>query len=117
MILDIAAAACLILGALLCLAAGIGLLRFPDVLSRAHSATKPQVLGLLLILIAVALRLRNIADLPTLGLIAIFQMATAPVAAHMLGRAAYRTKALLPDRLMVDELAGREHALKDSQRP
>ncbi|HLT11256.1 MAG TPA: hypothetical protein VK028_10675 [Micromonosporaceae bacterium] len=48
---------------------------------------------------------------------AIFQMATAPVAAHMLGRAAYRTKALLPDRLMVDELAGREHALKDSQRP
>lgn len=117
MILDIVAAACLIVGALLCVAAGIGLLRFPDVLSRAHTATKPQVLGLVLILIALALRLRSIADLPTLALIVIFQMATAPVAAHMLGRAAYRTKAFHPDRLIVDELAGREGTVGESHRP
>ncbi|HEX5200436.1 MAG TPA: monovalent cation/H(+) antiporter subunit G, partial [Actinoplanes sp.] len=46
---DILAGACLVSGALLSLAAGVGLLRFPDLLSRMHAATKPQVLGLLLI--------------------------------------------------------------------
>ena len=38
-------------GALLGLAAGIGVLRFPDALSRMHAATKPQVLGVLLLLL------------------------------------------------------------------
>ena len=47
---DTGAAICLSLGALLTLIAAVGILRFPDVLTRMHSATKPQVLGLLLIL-------------------------------------------------------------------
>ena len=47
MVLDTVAGVCLIAGALLCLAAGIALVRFPDVLSRMHAAAKPQVLGLL----------------------------------------------------------------------
>ena len=49
---DVLAGACLISGALLSLAAGVGLLRFPDLLSRMHAATKPQVLGLFLLLAA-----------------------------------------------------------------
>ena len=40
--------AILLLGAALCLVAGIGLLRFPDLLTRMHAGTKPQVLGVLL---------------------------------------------------------------------
>ena len=56
---DAAAAACLVLGALLTLIAGIGILRFPDVLTRMHSATKPQVLGLLVIVLGLGLRLRD----------------------------------------------------------
>ena len=47
-IADVIAGACLLAGAFLCLTAGVGLLRFPDVLSRMHAGTKPQVLGVLL---------------------------------------------------------------------
>ena len=43
-VLDVVALACLLAGALLCLTAGLGLVRFPDVLSRMHAGTKPQVL-------------------------------------------------------------------------
>jgi multicomponent Na+:H+ antiporter subunit G len=102
---DALAGACLISGALLSLAAGVGLLRFPDLLSRMHAATKPQVLGLLLILTGAALRLQNTIDITTLILVGIFQLATAPVAAHMVGRAVYRTRQVRTDLLVVDELA------------
>jgi len=100
-------AAFLLAGALLGLAAGIGVLRFPDVLDRMHAATKPQVLGVLLVLAGVALRLRTPADLGLIGLVAVFQLATAPVAAQMIGRAAYRSGRVDRDLLVADELAGR----------
>ncbi|MFR9775460.1 monovalent cation/H(+) antiporter subunit G [Micromonospora sp. MS34] len=100
-------AACLVAGGLLSLAAGIGVLRFPDVLARMHAATKPQVLGVLLLLLGLALRLRSPADLGMIGLVALFQLATAPVAAQMIGRAAYRSGRTDPDLLDTDELAGR----------
>ena len=57
-VLDVVAGACLVAGALLAFAAGVGLLRFRDVLARTHTAAKPQVLGLLLILIGAGIRLR-----------------------------------------------------------
>ena len=101
---DVLAGACLISGALLSLVAGVGLLRFPDLLSRMHAATKPQVLGLLLILAGTALRLQNTIDITTLVLVGIFQLVTAPVAAHMVGRAGYRTGKVNSEALVVDEL-------------
>ncbi|MEU2612058.1 monovalent cation/H(+) antiporter subunit G [Micromonospora sp. NPDC007271] len=100
-------AACLLAGALLSLAAGIGVLRFPDALGRMHAATKPQVLGVLLLLLGLALRLRTAADLGMIALVGIFQLATAPVAAQMIGRAAYRSGRIDRDLLDADELAGR----------
>jgi multicomponent Na+:H+ antiporter subunit G len=102
---DVVAGFCLVSGAVLSLAAGVGLLRFPDLLSRMHSATKPQVLGLLLILTGAALRLHNMIDVTTLVLVGVFQLATAPVSAHMVGRAVYRTGRVRRDLLVVDELA------------
>ncbi len=53
-IADGIAAVLLVLGAALSTVAGIGLFRFPDQLSRMHAGTKPQVLGLLLVLVALA---------------------------------------------------------------
>ncbi|MET8529739.1 monovalent cation/H(+) antiporter subunit G [Micromonospora sp. NPDC005172] len=104
-IADWLGAACLVGGALLALAAGIGVLRFPDALSRMHAATKPQVLGLLLLLLGIALRLRSPADLGMILLVGVFQLATAPVAAQMIGRAAYRSGRLDRGLLDADELA------------
>ncbi len=103
-VIDALAAACLLSGAVLSLAAGLGLLRFPDLLARMHSATKPQVLGLLLILVGTALRLGNVVDITTLALVGAFQLAVSPVAAHMVGRAAYRTGQFRRDLLVTDEL-------------
>ncbi|MDE9364262.1 monovalent cation/H(+) antiporter subunit G [Luteipulveratus sp. YIM 133132] len=87
---------CLLAGALLCLSASIGLLRFPDLLTRMHAGTKPQVLGVLLVLIGVGLRLRSGLDVGMLVLIGAFQLLTIPVSGHMIGRAAYRTGAVEP---------------------
>lgn len=117
MILDLAAAVCLVAGALLSLAAGIALIRFPDLLSRMHAATKPQVLGLLLVLLGCALRLRTTVDITTLVLVGAFQLATTPVAAHMVGRAAYRDGLRRDDLLLVDELAGHHDRRDDGGRP
>lgn len=105
-VVDAVAAVCLVLGALLSLTAAIGLVRFPDLLSRLHTATKPQVLGLLLILVAVALRIDEPLDIGIVVVIGILQMVTSPVAAHMVGRAAYRTGQVRTDLLVTDELAG-----------
>ncbi|MEU3455447.1 monovalent cation/H(+) antiporter subunit G [Micromonospora sp. NPDC006766] len=106
-IADWSGAACLLAGALLTLAAGVGVLRFPDALGRMHAATKPQVLGVLLLLAGLALRLRTPADLGMIALVALFQLATAPVAAQMVGRAAYRSGRIDRDLLDTDEMAGR----------
>ncbi len=95
----------LVAGALLSLAAAIGVLRFPDTLSRMHAATKPQVLGVLLLLLGLSLRLRTLSDLGMIALVGIFQLATAPVAAQMVGRAAYRSGRVDRRLLDVDELA------------
>ncbi|PPF60038.1 Na+/H+ antiporter subunit G [Clavibacter michiganensis] len=102
---ELAASVCLLIGALLSLAAGVGLLRFPDALSRMHAATKPQIAGLAFILLAVGLDQRNWATVSTLFLVMLFQMLTAPVAAHMIGRAVYRTRHLRRELLLTDELA------------
>ncbi|MCV2392993.1 monovalent cation/H(+) antiporter subunit G [Actinotalea sp. M2MS4P-6] len=103
-VLDVLAAICLIAGSVLAFAAGLGLLRFPDLLARSHAATKPQVLGLLLMLLGLGLRLRDGPAGWMLVLVALFQMVTAPVAAHMVTRAGYRTGKVEPGSLVVDEL-------------
>ena len=103
-ILDLLAAIALLLGALLSVAAGVGLLRFPDALSRMHAATKPQILGLIFVLIAVALSARSWSTLLALLPVLLFQMLTAPISAHMIGRAGYRTGNFRKDTLVVDEL-------------
>ncbi|GAA4622074.1 monovalent cation/H(+) antiporter subunit G [Cellulomonas oligotrophica] len=101
---DVVAVVCLLGGAFFAFAAGVGALRFPDLLSRMHAGTKPQVLGLVLVLIGLALRLREGGAVWALVLVAVFQMLTAPVAAHMVGRAGYRTGKVRHDLLVVDEL-------------
>ncbi len=95
----------LLLGAVLCLAAALGLVRFPDVLTRMHAATKPQTLGLLLVVTGVAISLREPRTLGLLFLVAVLQLLTAPVAAHIVGRTAYRTGQVREDLTQPDELA------------
>ncbi len=104
MLTDVVVPILLIGGALMSLAAGIGLVRFPDLLSRMHAATKPQVLGLMLFLVALALETGSWPLIPLLVLCWFFQLLTSPVSAHMVGRAGYRTRHLRRDLLTIDEL-------------
>ena len=103
-VIDVIVAALLLGGATMSFAAAIGLTRFPDLMSRMHAASKPQVLGLLLFLLAMAVEFRSWVLLPVLALCWIFMLLTAPVSAHMVGRAGYRTKHLRPELLTIDEL-------------
>lgn len=103
-VLDVAALLCLLAAVVLSVAAGVGLLRFPDALSRLHAATKPQIFGLLLVIAAIALDQRSFGTLLALVPVFVFQSLTAPVAAHMVGRAAYRTGQVGAETLVIDEL-------------
>ncbi|WP_010147226.1 monovalent cation/H(+) antiporter subunit G [Serinicoccus profundi] len=104
--LDLAGLVCLMLGALLCLAAAIGLLRFPDLLTRMHAGTKPQVLGVLLVILGVGLRTRSGLDVGMLVLIALFQLLTIPAGSHMVGRAGFRTGQIAPTEVHVGRRRG-----------
>jgi multicomponent Na+:H+ antiporter subunit G len=103
-LVDAVALVLVLLGALLCLIASIGLLRLRDVPTRLHAATKPQVLGLLLICTAIALSLRSWEVVAFLVPVVLIQLATAPLSAHMVGRQAYRNGTINERDLVVDEL-------------
>ena len=103
-VLDGVALVLVFIGALLCLTASIGLLRWRDVPTRLHAAPKPQLLGLILIWNAIAISLRSWEVLAFIVPIGVIQLATAPLSAHMVGRAAYRNGDVDERDLFVDEL-------------
>src|SRR6478735_48347 len=103
-VLDVAAGVLVLGGSLLALTAAIGVLRFPDTLSRMHAATKPQVLGLLLVLAGAAIRLRGHVDVGMVILTGLFTLITAPVVANRVGQLAYREQNIREDLLTTDEM-------------
>lgn len=92
-------------GAFFCIVASVGIVRFEDVFMRMHAASKAGTFGAGLPLIAVALALwETSAGLRALSTVA-FLLLTAPVAAHLLARAAYRrTDVMLSKSTIVDQL-------------
>jgi multicomponent Na+:H+ antiporter subunit G len=104
LIIDVLTGVFLILGAFLSFAAGVGLIRFPDAIARMHATTKPQILGLIFILLAIALQEHRLSTILMLVTLLLFQMMTAPISAHMIGRAGYRNGVVAEGSLLVDEL-------------
>jgi multicomponent Na+:H+ antiporter subunit G len=91
MIWDWILAGMILLGGFFCFVAGLGILRLPDVLIRMHASTKAGTLGSGLILGAVALYFAETAVTTRALATILFLLITAPVAAHMIGRAAFRS--------------------------
>jgi multicomponent Na+:H+ antiporter subunit G len=91
MIAEFIMAALVLLGGFFCFVAGLGILRLPDVLIRMHASTKAGTLGSGLILVAVAVYFSDTATTTRAILAILFLLITAPVAAHMIGRAAFRS--------------------------
>lgn len=85
---DVVTGVVAITGAAFVLLASFGVLRLGDLYSRMHAATKASTLGMILVTIAGAVRLDDGRSKLTLAVVIIF--VTAPVASHLVGRAAYR---------------------------
>jgi multicomponent Na+:H+ antiporter subunit G len=82
------------------------MLRLPDTLTRMHAATKAGTLGAGLILIAEAVHYHEVGiTLRALATI-VFLLMTAPVAAHLIGRAAYYSGIKLSPNTWIDQLKG-----------
>ena len=101
---DIFTALFVVLGGLFCFVAALGMLRLPDTVIRMHAATKAGTLGAGLILIAEAFFYAELGiTLRVLAAIT-FLLLTAPVAAHLIGRAAYYSGIRLWPKTWIDQL-------------
>ena len=96
--IDAIATVMILLGGAFCAVAGIGVVRLPDVLMRMHASTKAGTLGAGLVLGGVALHFVDVTVTAKALLVIAFLLLTAPVAAHLVGRAAWRTGSPLDPR-------------------
>jgi len=76
-------------GGAFALLAAIGVLRLPDVFTRMQAAAKGGTMGAGLLLLSVVLHFGDFGVGARGLLVLAFLFATAPVAAHLIGRAAY----------------------------
>lgn len=94
-------------GALFVLFAAIGLVRMPDTYLRISVTTKAATLGVGLVLMASTVYFSN-ADVTSQAFVIImFIFLTAPVSAHLIGRASYFIGVKLWDKSVMDELKGK----------
>lgn len=91
MILEILTCFFLLLGGVLSLIAAAGVLRMPDIFIRMHAATKVGTVGVSSIAIGLMIHFGTLTVTSRGVLVIAFFLLTAPVAAHMIARAAYRS--------------------------
>ena len=99
---DIIGAVLMLASATLTFVAAIGMFRYPDLMTRLHVATKPQVLSLIMGCLGAACLVRDPSMTWTLLLVIGCQLITSPISAHMLSRAGYRTGRIDSDAMVVD---------------
>ncbi|WP_024801833.1 monovalent cation/H(+) antiporter subunit G [Nocardia sp. BMG51109] len=93
----------ILLGSGFALTAAIAFVRFPDILTRMHAATKPQVVGLVLVLIGSTVELRGHPNIWMLPLVGLFTLLTVPAVAHLIGRTAHREQRHRDGLLVINE--------------
>lgn len=81
----------ILIGALFALLGALGVLRFPDVYTRLHAASKAGPLGVGLILVGAGLHSGEPLIVLRVVLGLLFLILVSPIAAHLLSRAALRS--------------------------
>ena len=109
-VFDVLAAALMLIGCTLALIAAIGMFRMPDTYSRIHVATKPATLAVVCTVGAAVLLVPGPAASTKLLLAVALQFWTAPVASHMIGRAAHAAGQRPEHPWVIDELADADAA-------
>lgn len=103
-------------GAIFVLLAAIGLIRMPDTYLRISVTTKAATLGVGLMLVSAAIFFNDLSTTSRALVIIVFVLLTAPVSAHLIGRASYFMGVKLWDKSVVDDLRGKyqkkSHVLK-----
>lgn len=96
----------ILIGSIVSVISAIGMIRFPDVYSRAHAATKTTTLAVLITLFGTFIYVYfNEAFMSVrlmLGIVFVF--ITAPISGHLVLRAAYRANIKMSDSTVEDEL-------------
>lgn len=95
----------ILVGSGFCLVAALGLVRFPDAFARMHAATKAGTLGLAFVCLAGLLLSDGWYHAAEIAVILLFMLATAPIGAHLLARAAFRTRSPIDRRTVIEPRA------------
>lgn len=113
--IELAAAFLILFASIMSVISAFGLIRMPDVYTRSHSATKSSTLAVMLALFGAFIYFwahdGTISVRLLLGILFVFL--TAPVAGHLICRAAYRSGVKLSERSGEDAL--KEVLFKDDK--
>ena len=91
MIRDLITCGLLLFGAVFAVTASVGVIRFPDLFTRMHAASKSGTLGVISLAAALGTHFGS-ADIAIQALlVSLFLLLTAPIGAHIAARAAYLT--------------------------
>lgn len=106
-IFEFIGAAIILFGSIITVVSAIGIIRFYDVYSRAHAATKTTTLAVLITLIGAFIfvwlgKEGYVSVRLMLGIVFVFL--TAPVSGHLVLRAAYRSHTKMAEQTAEDEL-------------
>lgn len=108
MVVAVLVAALLIVGAIFSLLAAVGILRFPDLYTRMHAASKAGTIGSGLLLLAAGVHSVDAAILIRALAGFFFFVLTAPISAHLLAKAAHQAGYKLTKLSVVDQLPQKE---------
>lgn len=97
----------IMVGSAFILISALGLLRMPDLYMRMSATTKAATLGVGFVLFGTAIHFLDVGIISRAVIIFSFLLITAPVAAHMIGRAAYFNGVPLWKGTKDDELKGK----------
>lgn len=104
-VLDLLAAAALLVGIFFMLVGALGVLRLPDAYHRLHAASKCTTLGLTGMLIATMLHVDSLAVVGKSAIVIVFTFVAAPIGSHMLAKAAHLVGLPMWERTGEDQLA------------
>ncbi|NLI83760.1 MAG: monovalent cation/H(+) antiporter subunit G [Deltaproteobacteria bacterium] len=107
MIQDFLCTTLVFIGTLFMIVAGVGILRMPDLFMRMSCTSKATTLGMGFIMAALAVRFPHLEIATRALIITLFALLTAPVAAHMIARAAYVSGVPLWKKTVADQLCNR----------
>lgn len=119
---NIPALVLLVVGASFMVLAAVGVVRMPDVFMRMQATSKAATLGVGCMMLAVAVHFADLAVATRAAAVILFTFLTAPIGAHMIGRAAYIAKARLWEGTLRNDLepghgSAADELLRGERRP